>query len=210
MKIKMISLIQFSGLLFLTLGLAACGTNSVKEIPAGVSVLLQTKAQIKSKDQKNNVNIEIALAPGKAIRMEVTGTLGYRVATVVMTPQNIQYALHTSQSYYQGPFSAKSLYPIFNQYIDPRILWKAIHDQNPQSTNLSCQVDSSERPIACKGPQELTVKWTYQEPPQKKIELKNNQFEMIWLFKERTLLTTSQSETFVLKKPSGYKEIILK
>ena len=190
--------------------LIGCSNNAVNEIPLGVPVLIDSKAQIKSKDEKNNVNIEIALAPGRAVRLEVTATLGYRVASVLMTPQGIQYALHTNETYYQGPFSAKSIYPMFGQYIDPRILWRLIHDQNPQSTSLICQVDTSGKPVTCEGPQNLTVKWTYLESPQKKIELKNNQFEMIWIFKSRTVLTNSQNETFVLKKPAAYKEIIIK
>lgn len=190
--------------------LSACASHSAKQIPAGTPVLLDTKVQIKSKNEKNNLNIEIVLSPGRAIRMEVTGTLGYRVASILMTPQSIQYALHASKSYYQGPFSARSIYPIFNQYIEPRILWKVIHDQSPQTARLVCQMDTSGRPSACQGEQNLTIKWTYQDPPQKKIELKNNAFELIWLFKERSLFSGSQTETFVLKKPDSYQEIILK
>jgi Domain of unknown function (DUF4292) len=190
--------------------LSACGGNATKPISAGTPVLIETKAQIKSKDEKNNVKIDIALARNQAIRMEVTATLGYRVATVVMTPQLIQYALHTSETFYQGPFAARTIYPIFNQLIDPKILWKVIHDQNPQSANLVCQVDSTARPTACQGPQNLSVKWTYEESQHKRIEIKNPQFEMIWLFKDRSVLETSQTETFVLKKPDGYKEINLK
>ncbi len=188
----------------------ACAGNQTKEVSSSAPILIETKAQIKSKDEKNNVKIDIALARNRAIRMEVTATLGYRVATVVMTPQLIQYALHTSETFYQGPFTARTIYPIFNQMIDPKILWKAIHDQNPQSANLICQVDTSSRPTSCQGPQNLTVKWTYEEPPFKKIELKNSQFEMVWLFKDQSVLDNSQTETFVLKKPDGYKEIILK
>ncbi len=201
---------KFLFIFLLTPTFAACVGNSVKDIPAGIPVLLDTKAQIKSNDEKNNVNIEIALSPGRAIRMEVTATLGYRVATILMTPQSIQYALHTTKSYYQGSFSSKTIYPIFNQYIEPRILWKVIHDQNPQTINLVCQVDVAGRPNACQGPQNLSVKWTYQDEPQKKIEIKNGVFEMIWLFKDRALLAASHAETFVLKKPDGYKEILLK
>jgi hypothetical protein len=189
---------------------SACASKPKTQLLGSTPVLIETKAQIKSKDETNNVKIDIALAPNRAIRLEVTALLGYEVATVLMTPQSIQYALHTSKTFYQGPFSSKTLYPIFHQYIDPRILWKAIHGQNPQATNLNCQTDTAGRPVLCNGPQNLIVKWTYDEAPRKKIELKNGQFEMVWLFKDQSILTASQAETFVLKKPDGYKEIIVK
>ncbi len=190
--------------------MAACGMKPTQAPSVNSPILIETKAQLKSKDQTNNVKIDIALAPNRAVRLEVTALLGFQVATVLMTPQGIQYALHTSKTFYQGPFSSKTLYPIFNQHIDPRILWKAIHGQNPQAVNLNCQTDTSGRPVLCKGTHNLIVKWTYEDAPRKKIELKNDQFEMVWLFKDQSPLTASQAETFVLKKPDGYKEIIVK
>ncbi len=194
---------------FLTV-LVSCGTQSVQQIPAMTPVLIETKAQIKSSGDSHNVKIDIALFPHKAIRLEVTGTLGYRVASVVMSPQKIQYALHTNQTYFEGPFSAKSMYPIFKQALDPRILWRAIHDESPQTDEIICQLDPNQKPLICKGPKNLMIKWTYEEAPRKRIEIKSNQFEMNWLFKDQKVLAESQTETFVLKKPEGYKEILLK
>ncbi|MBC7742328.1 MAG: DUF4292 domain-containing protein [Bdellovibrionaceae bacterium] len=189
--------------------ISACGSKPTQGTP-GSALLIESKAQLKSKDDTNNVKIEIALSPNRAIRMEVSALLGYQVATVLMTPQGIQYALHTTKTYYQGPFNSKTVYPIFKQHIDPRILWKVIHGQNPQASNLNCQTDTNQRPTFCKGLNNLEVKWTYEDAPRKKIELKNNQFEMVWLFKDQSPLAASQAETFVLKKPDGYKEIIVK
>jgi hypothetical protein len=194
----------------LLLFLFSCGSETVKIVPATTPLLIETKAQVKNSTESNNVKIDIALSPNKAIRLEVTGTLGYRVATVLITPQKIQYALHVNHTYGEGQFSARTMYPIFKQNLDPRIIWRVIHNQNPQAHDLLCQVDEKQRPLSCKGSNDLAMTWAYDEPPRRRIEIKIAQFEMNWLFKDQRVLNDSQTETFVLKKPEGYKEILLK
>lgn len=203
-KFRFLTFFLITGFLF------SCGTEQVQVVPASTPLLIETKAQVKNGTESNNVKIEIALAPNKMIRMEVTAMLGYRVASVLLTPQKIQYAIHTNQTYGEGNFSAKTMYPIFKQYIDPRIIWRVINNQNPQSQDLVCQTDEKQRPVLCNGPQASTVKWTYEEAPLRRIEIKSGKFEMNWLFKEQKILGDSQTETFVLKKPEGYKEIQIK
>lgn len=190
--------------------LFSCGSETVQVVPASTPLLIDSKAQVKNGTDSNNVKIEIALVPNKMLRMEVTALLGYRVASVVMTPQKIQYAIHSNQTFGEGSFSARTMYPVFKQYVDPRIIWRVINSQNPQSQDLICQVDDKQRPVVCNGPRESTVKWTYEEPPIRRIEIKSGKFEMNWIFKEQRVLAESQTETFVLKKPEGYKEIQLK
>lgn len=203
-KIKLL----FAGL-FLIL-LSSCSQKEVNLTEAeGISI--STKAQLKNlqKGESHNVNIEIALIRNQAVRMDVTALFGYKLATVLMTPQKIEYLAYNSKSHVVGPFSSKTLFPIFKHNVDPNILWKAIHDQNPANSTLKCQVDSQQRPTICQE-KDLIATWTYQEPPQKKVIIKNSQFEMIWLFKNQTVLDSPQSETFVLKKPEGFREIVVK
>ncbi len=196
-------------LLFISF-LFSCGSETIKIVPPSTPLLIETKAQVKSASESNNVKIDIALSPNQAIRLEVTALLGYRVATVLMTPQKIQYALHTNQTFAEGPFNSRTLFPIFKQNIDPRLIWRIIHGQTPQAQGLNCQQDASQKPIECAGPNGLSVKWTYEQAPRKRIEIKNGTFEMNWIFKDQRVLGDSQTETFVLKRPDGYKEILLK
>ncbi len=196
--------------LLIGLILTSCASEKVQVVSSSTPLLIETKAQVKNAKESNNVKIDIALAPNRMIRMEVTAVLGYRVASVVMTPQKIQYAIHTNQTYGEGPFSARTLFPVFKQNIDPRIIWRVVNSQNPQSPDLNCQADENQRPLFCTGPNGSTVKWTYDEPPHRRIEIKSGAFEMNWLFKDQRVLPESQTETFVLKKPEGYKEIVLK
>ncbi len=178
------------------------------------AVRLETKAQIKDlkKDESHNAKIEIVVLPQQAIRLEVTALLGVPVASIVLTPKLIQYALHTSKQFAEGPFSARTLYPVFKQNIDPRILWNVIHNRNPESADITCTKDAMGRPNQCLAANNIVVNWTYEanDRAQKRIEIKNSQFEMIWVFKSQNPFKMTQNETFVLKKPDDYQEIRLK
>ena len=206
-----IKVLAFSSLIVLFQGCASHEPSSNLNSPR--TLLIETKAQIKDlkNGESHTAKIEIILRPREAIRLEVTAVLGISVASVTMTPKKIQYALHTSNQFSEGPFSALTLYPVFKQKIDPRILWNVIHNQNPETAGLQCSKDSNSRPQNCKGPSGLTVTWTYEsDPSQRRIEIKNAQFEMVWVFKSSTPVNLTQNETFILKKPEGYEEIHLK
>ena len=189
--------------------LAGCAGTPDK--PAtGAPLLIQSKAIIKDQNESNSVKIEIALVPKKAIRLEITATLGVSVATVLMTPSEITYALHTTRQFATGPFNEKTLFPIFRKNIDPRILWRVINDQPMTNLNLKCDMNSNSKPVKCTAVDGTTFKWTYDEPPFKRIDIISNRFEMNWLFRDQSLLEVSQNETFVLKKPESYQEITIK
>lgn len=187
-----------------------CATRSIEPTGEGEPIVIQSKALIKNDSDSNTVKIEIALLPKKAIRLEITGTLGISVATVLLTPTEITYALHATKQFAVGPFNERTLYPIFKQKIDPRIMWRVINNQPMTNLNLKCEMNSESRPVACVATDGTTIKWTYAEPPRKRVDIISNRFEMNWLFREQSLLMESQSETFVLKKPTSYQEIIIK
>lgn len=203
--------IRFAVFIYSLAFLILMGCAGAPEVPAsGEPLLIQSKAIIKDQNESNSVKIEIALLPKKAIRLEITATLGVSVATVLMTPTEISYALHTTKQYAAGPFNEKTLYPIFRKNIDPRILWRMINDQPMTNLNLKCAMNANSKPVKCIAVDGTTFKWTYDEPPFKRIDIISNRFEMNWLFRDQSRIETSQNETFVLKKPDSYQEILIK
>lgn len=201
-KVKILSVISFF--------IFSCQTEQKKLLNEAEPQLIETKALIKNQSESNNVKIEIALLPSKAIRMEITASFGISVATILMSESKIQYALHSSKQFVTGPFHEKTLYPVFKKNIDPRVLWKIIHNQNPANSKLNCVINDNKQPVSCKGDYESEISWTYEEPPQRRVKIMAPKFELVWLFKDISPLYASQNETFVLKKPSDYKEIIIK
>lgn len=189
---------------------SGCVTNQVQTIGSKDAVLIQSKALIKNENESNTVKIEIALLPEKAIRLEISASLGVSIATVLLTPDEIVCALHSSKQYVSGPFNAKTLYPIFKKKLDPRILWYAIHNRSMASLKMECKEDAQKRPIKCQGPEGTLIRWKYDEAPRKRIDIISNSFEMNWIFRDLSPLEMTQNRTFVLKKPTNYQEIIIK
>jgi hypothetical protein len=194
----------------LALLISSCAGKPQVPVPAETARIYETKAQIKAGGETNTVKIQLAVAPQKAIRMEVTATLGVSVASVLITPKEIRIALPQQRTFIIGPFHEKTLYPVFKENINPRLIWKIIHEQNPSEKNFVCKLNAISQPVLCDGTDGLRVEWVYETPIRKRIDLKRNQFEMSWIFKDQTAMPTYQTETFVLKKPDGYKEIIIK
>lgn len=197
-------------LLLLIIFLSGCATQPLQSFGPSEAIIIQSKAQIKDDKETNTVKIEIALWPRKAIRLEITAGLGISVATVLLTADEIVYALHSAKQYVSGPFNDKTLYPVFKKKIDPNILWKIINNLPMANLNLICKNDSLKRPLICNSPDGTVITWSYGESPHKRIDIISNKFEMSWIFKEQSLLNSSQNRTFVLKKPENYQEIIIK
>lgn len=175
-------------------------------------LVLETKVQIKDlrKDESQNAKIEIVLLTDQAIRMEVTALFGYPIASILMTPEKIQFALHTSKKYITGPFSHRTLYPVFKQNINPRILWNSVHNRSPASAELSCTNNQIGKPVSCFGSDGVQVTWIYENLQKRRILIKNQNFEMIWVFKDQSVMEKPQNETFVLNKPDDYQLIQIK
>lgn len=190
--------------------LFGCASEQLVQVPGEAPRVLETKAQIKTPQDSNTVKIQIALLPMQAARLEITGTLGVSIATVLILPRQIKIALHLDKSYLEGPANEKTLYPVFKQNISPRLLWKIIHDQNPADANWSCQLNELAKPVSCTGKDGTEAAWTYESPIKRRIEVKSRNFEMTWIFKDQLQMPQYQNETFVLTKPEGYREIIIK
>lgn len=190
--------------------LTGCKSEPEKVLSGDAGRLYDTKAQIKNGTESNTVKIQIALLPHKAMRLEVTATLGISIASVLVTTSQIRMALHNSKEFITGPLNEKTLYPVFRQNISPRVLWKIVHDENPAWTSLKCELNELKKPVICNGTDGTTLNYTYESAVQRRILIKNDKFEMDWIFKDQTQLPEYQNETFVLKKPESYKEIVIK
>jgi hypothetical protein len=207
-KEKFKFIIVFS--LIIVINFSGCVSTPYKPTSENQAVIIETKAQIKNNGESNNVKIEIALLPKEAIRLEITATLGVSVATVLMTSKQISYALHTTKQFIIGPFNEKTLYLVFKKNIDPRLLWRIINDQAMTNINLTCSLNADSKPFLCNSADGSTIKWTYEDYPRKRIDIVSNRFEMSWIFRNKSPLNEAQNETFVLKKPESYQEIIIK
>lgn len=176
--------------------------------------LIESKAQItdKFKDTNNSVSIEIFLQESEAIRMEITALLGYQVGSLLMTPQQLKYAVHPQKIFVSGAMTGKTIKPLFKQEVDPSILWSIIHNDSLSKHGFACQQTTAQL-LSCKNASakvEIEQKGDLDTKGnsvnhQKKVTLENSKLKMIWVFKSKEPYMGSRNETFVLLPPQEYK-----
>ena len=152
-----------------------------------------------------NVRLEFRPPPPRQCRVPCC-----ELVAPLFTPEKIQFALHSSKKYISGPFAARTLYPVFKQNINPKILWNSVHNRSPGSADLECANNEFGKPISCTGNDGVKVTWVYEDTVRRKIQIKNQYFEMIWVFKDQSVMASPQNETFVLNKPEEYQLIQIK
>jgi Domain of unknown function (DUF4292) len=162
---------------------------------------LNTKAKVTDKmtNESYNVDLLIVVDPDRAVRMDVTALLGYRLAEIVLTPKLIQYTQRQDKFFVQGDFKPKTLKPLFKQEIDPKLLWALAHEKTLK--------DGQYYGAAVKTETLATFDGDYKS---KRVTIDSNTLKMVWLFKSKELVAVSYPETFVLSKPDEYKLITIK
>ncbi len=172
--------------------------DSVQEV-----FVLNTKAQIvnKKNQESHNVQIKITTLANKATRLDLTAFMGYRVAELTMTSERIQCLNREEKIFTQGKFEDITMKALFGQKIDPQLIWKIAHGKKIKSGQYGF-LQASVEPIESALNRFQSFK----------LILENEAFKIIWLIKDKEILEKipTYNETFVLSKPTDFKEIRLK
>lgn len=185
-------------ILFIVGLISSCATQPTS--PTG-SYKLTSKAKVtdKTSAESHNIDLIIVVDPQRAVRMDVSALMGYRLAEIVLTPKLIQYIQHEDKIFVQGEFKPKTLKRLFNQEIDPKLLWAMAHEQNlPDGLYYGANVKTE------------FLESDSGRYRSKRVTIENNYLKMIWLFKSKEGVALSYNETFVLAKPDEYKLITIK
>lgn len=197
------------------------GCASTQELPQSDDIqYIEGKALIedKAKNTSNTASIDLFYLKNNVLRMEVTALLGYRIGSLVMTQQKINYALHPQKVFVEGPFLAKTMKPLFRQDLDPKLIWAVVFDRDLKTLGFSCLDNvSTANERVCKGttPKLKDVTVTVQLMGEvrsnlKKITIENQNLKFVWVYKAIRKHNKSYNETFVLIKPEEYRLITIK
>lgn len=213
---------SFTNHVLLFVGLAALftvGCAGTQEKPqAGDIQYVASKALIEDKTKKtsNSASIDLFFLSNDAIRMEVTAVLGYRLGSLVMNQQKVAYALHPQKAFVEGPFTGRTMKPLFRQELDPRLIWAVVFDRDLRGFGFACN-DLVSRTSTCLGSGAtqgvtVTVQQLGEKPDSglKKITIENASLKFVWLYKAIRKHNKSYNETFVLNKPEEYRLITIK
>jgi hypothetical protein len=191
--------------LFIGFGVLVSCTGAPTQSSGGPNPYrLNSKAKVTDKlsGESHNIDLTVVVDPQRAVRIDVTALLGYRLAELVMSPTQIQYIERENKIFVTGGYKPKTLKPLFGQEIDPKLIWAIAHEQNLKDGRYY----GTDVKFELMGNRDDG----YQS---RKITMENKHLKMIWLFKSKeavSLSSASYNETFVLTQPEEYKLITIK
>lgn len=171
----------------------------------------ETKAQIKQvkSGQINQVSIDVLAVKGSKLRLDVTATLGYRVASVILDRNHIQALIPNEKKYYAGQVTPEIMARFLKMPVYPSLLYAMIFDQGLKGAGWLCHYDETGLVKDCAFKDSLSLVWERLEAPQKIVRLKTKSIEMDWLFKSLDSEWTPKPEVFTLKVPNNYQSVQL-
>lgn len=205
MKISIKSFLAI-GLTFLFTG---CVTKTVKE-GAYQKAQWQTKAVVKDLKNKKNqtLDIDIFSIKNERARFEISALFGFQVASLVMSPTEISYAIYPQKNFYYGKNSENAFQRMLHLQLHPMNLTNIAFDEPVRGPGWKCSLDSSGWVSQCENvSKSIKVLWGQRDQGQKKVTIEAPGFEMLWSFSAPKTEVEFKPELFVLKQPSGFKAI---
>lgn len=185
--------------------LSACASQPVQFDESKNQGTWQAKVQVK--DLKTNkadiLSLEVIAIKDEAMRMEITGTLGARLASLLMKQNEISYAVHTQKKYYRGVLSEKSLKPLLRVDLDPRWLYAAFFDR--PVAGWECVKGEKGLVQKCSQKNGMEINWSERQGENKRVLIKGSDFEMNVLVKDFTTKVQNADKAFSLEAPPTYK-----
>lgn len=188
-------------------------TGCASKVKTSDQVALRTwesQAQMRDlkKNKTQNVNIEIFADAQRQMRIEVTAIMGYRVASVVMSPEKWGAAIYPQKRFYYGENQDQSLQSLVQIPLAPSDLRNLLWGQS-----LGREWKCSGQPMTpsqCEKNQgEVQIKWMDRTPEKQVLHVVSPQFEMKWSLKAPQTEVQFKADLFTLSQPKGFKAIQL-
>lgn len=191
-------------------GLSACAPKPIQE-GTYESASWETKAQIRQvrDNQVHNISIDVYAIKGDKLRMEASGTLGYKLASVVMDREKVQAVVFTEKKFYFGTASQDVMTKAFRVPVPPNVFFAMIFDQELRGGGWKCESDPQGLIQKCVHKDLISIEWERLENPRKIVRLKTKTFEMEWYFKTIDLDWQPKKDIFKLSAPENYQSVRL-
>lgn len=187
-----------------------CASKQLKSIESSDSASWETKAQIKDlkRNKEQTVSIDMYSVKNKNLRMEVSATLGYQVASVVMDPEQISYVVYPQKRFYNGRNSDNAFSKVLGISIHPMNLSNIAFESPIRGKGWTCSQNESGLLKSCENKDSKTqVQYVSREEGRKKVRILSPNFEMIWVLEAPDTSFQPKPEIFTLKVPNGYREV---
>ncbi|MFS4458744.1 hypothetical protein [Bdellovibrio sp. HCB2-146] len=195
--------------MFFCLTLVGCASKSVRE-GAYQKAQWETKAMVKDfrQNKTQSLNIDIYAIKNERARFEITALLGFQVASLVMSPQEISYIIYPQKKFFSGRNSERAVENMIGLPLHPMNLTAIAFDEPVRGRGWACAVDGQGWIASCENKERsMVVHWLNRSEGAKKVVITAPQFEMQWQFEAPQTEVQFKSELFTLKQPEGFKAI---
>lgn len=190
--------------------LAGCQTPPVAKSGSFQKAKWETVAQINDlkRNKSHRVSIDILAVKNEKMRMEVTATLGYQVASVLINRDGFKAAVYPQKKFYQGNLSDRSFAEILHVPVSPKALFSIAFDEMITGPGWSCEKEADSSPKKCfQSNAQIQVEWTKKNDGTKLVKITSPKIEMSWFFKNPSPNFEEKPELFSLNVPQGYQII---
>lgn len=196
---------------FLLFSLLMTGCASKAPMPVdGPLRMWSSQAQMRDikKNKTQNVSIDVFANNVQQTRIEVSAIMGYRVASVVLSPEKWGAAIYPQKKFYYGQNQTESLASLLQIPLEPsdvlNILWG-----KKMGAGWKC-TGKAEEPSQCeKRESDLRVNWVERTAEKQILHIVSPQFEMKWSLKAPQTEVQFKPDLFTLTQPKGFKAIQL-
>jgi len=199
-------ILLFIGMMALT----ACQSRQTAPTTHFQKAKWETIAQINDlkRNKNHRVSIDVLAIKNEKMRMEVTATLGYQVASVLINREGFKAAVYPQKKFYQGNLSDRAFSDALNMPVSPRALFAIAFDEPITGQGWSCEKDAESMPKKCvQANSQIQVEWTKKNDGTKLVKITSPRIEMSWFFKNPELNFEEKPELFNLNVPNGYQVI---
>lgn len=158
-------------------------------------------------DKTHSLNLDVIAENPTRMRMEITGTLGVNVASVVVLNDLVKYSLHTQKKYLEGPTSDKSFMTFLKGSLDPRWFFAIFFDQPIPDKSWICKTNAQTQLIeSClRLADKILIRWYERLGELKKVEITGADFKVNIEVTDFKTNVQNLDKAFQLKIPESYK-----
>jgi hypothetical protein len=189
-----------------------CATKTVLREGAFQKAQWETKAMVKDLRQNKNqsLTIDIYAIKNERARFEITALLGYQVASLVMSPQEISYIIYPQKKFFYGKNSERAVQQMIGLPLHPMNLTSIAFDEPVRGRGWQCNIDGQGLIASCENKERaIVVQWLNRSEGSKNVVITAPQFEMQWQFAAPQTEVQFKNELFTLRQPEGFKAIQL-
>lgn len=170
----------------------------------------ESQAQIREveKNKTQNVKIEVYASSANQTRLEVSAIMGYRVASVVMSPEKWGAAIYPQKKFYHGQKESMALQALLQIPLTSKDMMNVLMGRE-LGVSWKCEGPRG-APSQCEK-KDINVKiaWLERSAEKQLLHVTSPQFELKWSISPPQTEVQFKADLFTLTQPKGFKAIQL-